>query len=256
VARSRAKDPFADLDPQRLPQHIAVIMDGNGRWAKKRRLPRIKGHAKGIEAVRAMVRACRKLGIPYLTLYAFSTENWNRPPEEVEALFGLLIVFLRKELPALIKNDIRLRVIGRLDRLPPATRVEIAMAVERTSRNRKLTLTVALSYSGRDEIAQAARQIAAEAAAEQLDPEQIDERTVAEHLFTTGMPDPDLLIRTSGEMRVSNFLLWQIAYTEIYVTDVLWPDFDAKELHRALADYAKRERRFGHTSEQIGGKGR
>jgi undecaprenyl diphosphate synthase len=253
VARRRAKDPLADLDPQRLPRHIAVIMDGNGRWAKQRDLPRIEGHAKGIDAVREMVRACRKLDIPYLTLYAFSTENWNRPRAEVEALFGLLVHFLRKELPELEKNEIRLRVIGRLERLPQAVRDEIADAVERTSRNTRLTMTVALSYSGRDELTEAVRRIAAEAVAGKLKPEQIDEALVAAHLLTAGMPDPDLLIRTSGERRVSNFLLWQIAYTEIYVTDVLWPDFGPEQLRAALLDFAGRERRFGQTSEQLGG---
>ncbi len=247
-----AEDHFADLDPQRLPQHLAVIMDGNGRWAKQRGLSRVQGHTKGIDSVRELVRACRKLGIPYLTLYAFSTENWGRPTAEVEGLFDLLVRFMKKELPEFEKNNVRLGVIGRLDRVKPEIRAQIADAIERTSRNRALTLTVALSYSGRDELVEAARHLAQAAAAGSLDPAQIDEAVLARHLFTAGLPDPDLLIRTSGEMRVSNFLLWQIAYTELYVTDVLWPDFGPAELRRALVDYARRERRFGHTSEQLG----
>jgi len=244
---------FSDLDRNRLPRHVAVIMDGNGRWARQRKLERIMGHNKGIDAVRDTVRACRKLGIGYLTLYAFSQENWNRPKREIEALFTLLKKFLRKELPEIEKNDIRLCAIGQLERLPQDVQDDIADAIERTRNNNAMTLTVALSYSGRDELTAAARRIAQAAVEGKLEPEKIDPQTVASFLDTAGMPDPDLLIRTSGERRVSNYLLWQIAYTEIYVTDALWPDFNNEEFHKALVDYAGRERRFGKTSEQLNG---
>lgn len=247
------KPLFPNLARDRLPHHVAVIMDGNGRWAKQRGLPRIEGHAKGIDAVRELVRACRRLGIGCLTLYAFSMENWNRPDAEIKALFELLRHFLRKELPDLEKNGIQLRVLGRWDRLPEEVRDDLNMAMRRTESGREMVLNVALSYSGRDELVRAVQGLAIELTAGKLTPEDIEEKTISDHLDTAGLPDPDLLIRTSGEMRVSNYLLWQIAYAEIYVTDALWPDFDLDEFERALQDYAGRERRFGQTSEQLTG---
>ncbi len=241
------------LDRSKLPRHIAVIMDGNGRWAKRRGLIRTKGHARGVETVRMIVKACRKLGVPYLTLYAFSLENWNRPPREVEVLMGLLAGVLRSEVDKLIKNDVRLKVIGRTERLSEKVRRGIVEAEERTAGCRSLQVNVALSYSSRDEIARAAAKLAAAAKAGTLDPAAIDETVFAAHLDTAGIPDPDLLIRTSGELRLSNYLLWQLAYAEIFVTDVLWPDFDEAELAKALAGFAQRERRFGKTGDQLDG---
>ena len=242
-----------DLDRERLPRHIAIIMDGNGRWAKRRNLSRIEGHAHGIDAVREIVRACRRLDIPYLTLYAFSMENWNRPRAEVEALLDLLRHFIRKELPELEANGVRVNTIGRIELLPADIREEIDQAQARTKDLTAMTLTIAISYSGRDELRRAAQKLAAEVRAGRLDPERIDEAAFAGALETAGLPDPDLLIRTSGELRVSNFLLWQIAYAEIHVTEVLWPDFTPRHLFDALLDYTRRERRFGKTSEQLTG---
>jgi undecaprenyl diphosphate synthase len=233
------------INPDRLPTHIAVIMDGNGRWAARRNQPRVSGHRAGAEAVRATVEAAAKLGVPYLTLYAFSTENWKRPRLEVEALMGLLREFLRKEIRSLKSNNIRFQTIGREQGLESAVRREIDRARRETGENTGMVLTVALNYSGRSEIVEACRDLASECLATGRDPSELDERDIERHLFTRDLPDPDLLIRTSGEMRVSNFLLWQIAYSEIYVTDVLWPDFRAECLFDAIIEYQKRERRYG-----------
>ncbi len=238
------------LDPARLPKHIAIIMDGNGRWARKRSLPRAAGHRAGVEPVRATVETCARLGIEVLTLYAFSLENWKRPRTEVDMLWRLLRIYLRKELPGLMRNGIRLRAIGRLEALPAAARRELLEAVETTSRNRRLLVNLAINYGGRAEVADAVNAILAGARARgTVDRLHVDERMIAAHLYTAGLPDPDLLIRTSGEMRISNFLLWQIAYAELYVTETLWPDFSRAELLRAILCYQARDRRFGGLSQ-------
>ena len=234
-----------------IPRHVAVIMDGNGRWAERRGLGRVLGHRAGIEAVRATVRAAHELGIRFLTLYAFSTENWSRPKGEVDALMGLLEHYLAAELEELDRNGIRLRAIGRLDRLPEVTRVKLEEALERTRDNSEMTVVFALSYGGRTEIADAARKLARDVESGKLDPEQIDEKTFAAYLYDPELPDPDLLIRTGGEARVSNFLLWQIAYAELHVTEVMWPDFRKNDLVEAVLDYQQRERRYGLTSAQV-----
>ncbi len=239
-----------DLEPGRLPRHVAVIMDGNGRWARSRGLSRIEGHRRGKDAVRAVVETARRLGIPYLSLYAFSTENWNRPREEVSALMGLLQRYLKTELRKMMRNEIRLVAIGNLRKLPRSVQVALRQNVEATRHNTGMTVILAVSYGGREEIVSAARAMAREIEKGLLNPEEITEETVASHLCTTGIPDPDLLIRTSGEMRISNFLLWQIAYSELYVTPTLWPDFGEAEFLEALAHYQRRERRFGRTGEQ------
>ncbi len=223
-----------ELDPGRLPRHVAMIMDGNGRWAKKRLLNRIQGHEKGADTVRAMVEACREIGIPYLTLFAFSTENWQRPQREVDALMTLLKKFLEDEREELQKNGIRLTVIGETTRLPQNVRQSIDEVVAATAVNDKLRLILALSYGGRAEIVRMARILAAAVADGHLRPDQIDHDRVARSLYTLDIPDPDILVRTSGEMRISNFLLWQIAYAEIWVTDVLWPDFRRRHLLKAI----------------------
>jgi undecaprenyl diphosphate synthase len=238
------------LDPARLPAHIAIIMDGNGRWARKRLLPRVAGHRAGIESVRDTVEASAQLGIGVVTLYAFSKENWKRPRAEVETLFDLLCEYLRREIDTLMTNNIRFRVIGRKDDLFPGVRRELDEATQRTAGNTGMIFNTALSYSGRSEIADACRSlflevIASGATAGSLGPDSITEEALARHLYTAGLPDPDLLIRTSGELRVSNFLLWQIAYAEIFVTETLWPDFRRADLMRAIASFQKRERRFG-----------
>lgn len=234
-----------------IPRHVAVIMDGNGRWAERRGLDRVQGHRAGIEAVRATVRAAHELGVRFLTLYAFSTENWSRPKGEVDALMGLLEHYLAAELEELDRNGIRLRAIGRLDRLPEVTRVTLEEALERTRDNSEMTVVFALSYGGRTEIADAARKLARDVESGKLDPEQIDEKTFAAYLYDPELPDPDLLIRTGGEARVSNFLLWQIAYAELHVTEVMWPDFRKNDLVEAVWDYQQRERRYGLTSAQV-----
>jgi undecaprenyl diphosphate synthase len=228
-----------------LPRHIAIIMDGNGRWAKERGLPRIKGHEQGAESVRAVTEACVEIGIDYLTVYAFSTENWRRPEAEVQALWVLLEHFIAQELPTLMKNNVRLQAIGRLHELPASCQSALNDAIARTSKNTATTLVLALNYSGRTEIVDAVKQLCRESASGQLDPESIDAETIAGHLYTRGIPDPDLLIRTSGELRLSNFLLWQLSYTEIHVTPKLWPDFGKAELREAIAEFQKRERRYG-----------
>ncbi|MBV9081314.1 MAG: isoprenyl transferase [Acidobacteriaceae bacterium] len=234
------------IDPNRLPAHIAIIMDGNGRWARQRRLPRAAGHRAGIEPVRTCVQTCAQLGIQALTVYAFSTENWKRPRLEVDMLWRLLQVYLRRELQELIRNDVVFSCLGRLEALPAPARAAIHSAMRQTSCNRGLRLNVAVNYSGRTELVHAMNTIVAQARSEgRLDRLEVDENLIASHLFTAGLPDPDLLIRTSGEMRVSNFLLWQIAYSEIYVTDTLWPDFSRSDLLRAIIDFQRRDRRFG-----------
>ncbi len=233
------------LAPERLPRHVAVIMDGNGRWAKKRLLNRVKGHEKGADSVRCIVRACREIGIPVLTLYAFSTENWQRPRTEISALMNLLKQFLANETAEMAANDIRLSAIGQIGRLPEDVQSALARAMAQTRHNRALRLNLALSYGGRAEIVDMVRHIAAELDSGRVAPEDIDEALVARHLSTHDLPDPDLLIRTSGEMRISNFLLWQIAYAEIHVTPTLWPDFGKDEFMSILAAYQSRERRFG-----------
>jgi undecaprenyl diphosphate synthase len=232
------------LDFDRLPKHVAIIMDGNGRWAAERHLPRVEGHRAGIDAVRDSVETSARLGLGVLTLYAFSVENWKRPVPEVNALMGLLRHYLRAELKTLLKNGIQFRVIGQVDRLSPEIREELEAAVERTASNTGMVFNIALSYGGRAEIVDAARQ----AIAQGIAPEDLDEDTFSSLLYTAGQPDPDLLIRTSGEMRVSNFLLWQIAYAEIWVTDTFWPDFRARHLLEAVADYQRRDRRYGAVS--------
>jgi undecaprenyl diphosphate synthase len=239
------------LKPENLPAHLAVIMDGNGRWAKKRMLRRIVGHQKGVETVRVIVEECSRLGIRYLTLFAFSAENWLRPKTEVKALMALLKQYIRGEITRMLQNDIRFNVIGNRADLPEDVNREIESAIERTANNRGMLLTLALSYGGRQEIVSAAKKLALEVAAGRLDPEAIDEGMLNGSLYTSGIPDPDLLIRTSGEMRISNFLLWQLAYAELYFTEVNWPDFDRNELARAFRDYQSRERRFGLTSDQL-----
>lgn len=233
------------LDPRRLPRHIAVIMDGNGRWAGKRRMPRIAGHQAGVESVRSTVETCARLHIPALTLYAFSAENWKRPEQEVSFLMRLLRYFLRAELETLNRNNIRLQAIGRIQDLPAPVQEDLHWSIATTSGNSGMMLTLALNYGARTEMTDAIRIIASKVRDGALQPEQIDETLITSHLYTADLPDPDLLIRTSGEMRISNFLLWQIAYAELWVTNVLWPDFRRPELLRALLDYQKRDRRFG-----------
>lgn len=234
------------IDLGRLPQHIAVIMDGNGRWARKRHLPRIAGHRAGISAVRQVVESCARLGIPCLTLYAFSVENWKRPRTEVKLLMGLLREYLKKEIDELNRNNIRFGVIGRVESLPNAVRRDLHETIRRTQSNTGLRLTLALNYGGRTELIDAVRSLAAQLKHNgDLDPESITEQTFSRHLYTHDLPDPDLLIRTSGEMRLSNFLLWQVAYCEIWVTEILWPDFTEHELFQAIIDFQRRERRYG-----------
>jgi len=230
-----------------VPRHVAIIMDGNGRWAKQRGLPRQKGHEKGADSVIAAVRACREAGVKFLTLYAFSLENWVRPKPEIDALMNLLVRFLSEKESELHKQAIRLRVIGRIEDLPARVRAELQRVVDATAHYPDGQLIMALSYGGRTEIAEAARRIAVKVQRGEMTPEDVDEAAVASHLYAPDVPDPDLLIRTSGEMRISNFLLWQISYAELYVTDVLWPDFREPEFKAAIADYARRQRRYGNT---------
>ena len=236
---------------QAVPRHLAIIMDGNGRWAQARGLPRVAGHEAGAESVREITRACRAAGVQALTLYSFSTENWKRPDDEVKALMGLLARFLVEERREILENDIRLNAIGQLDRLPIPVRAALKELSHASRNNKGMVLTLALSYGGRAEIVEAAKSLARKAAAGRLRPDAIDEATFAAELGTAGLPEPDLLVRTSGELRLSNFLLWQLAYAEIYVTDVLWPDFRRAELEQAFASFGTRERRFGKTSAQV-----
>jgi undecaprenyl diphosphate synthase len=239
-----------DLDPQKLPRHVAIIMDGNGRWAKQRSLSRIRGHEEGAESVRAVVRANREMNIPWLTLYAFSEENWKRPSLEVQALMQLLKRFLKAELNEMLENGIRFQAIGRLTKLPQDVQKALQETREKTAHNKQMVLNLALSYGGRQELCDAVQKIAQSVKAGNLDIRNLDEKTISESLYTADMPDPDLLIRTSGESRVSNFLLWQIAYTEIYITDILWPDFRKQEYIAAIEDFQKRERRYGAVGEE------
>src|SRR6266545_2589669 len=239
------------LIAHRLPRHLAIIMDGNGRWAKERMLRRIVGHRRGVETVRTIVEECSRLGIGYLTLYAFSSENWLRPKTEVGALMSLLKRFVKVEAGRMMQNNIRFNVIGNRDDLPADVIREVDAAIVTTSQNTGMTLTLALSYGGRQEIMRAASLLAADVAAGRVAAATFDEELFGGYLFTRDIPDPDLLIRTSGEMRISNFLLWQLAYAELYFTDVNWPDFNTAELHKALLDYQTRERRFGRTCDQL-----
>ncbi|MEI9475579.1 MAG: isoprenyl transferase [Deltaproteobacteria bacterium] len=240
-----------EIDKEKLPYHVAIIMDGNGRWAKKKMLNRISGHIKGIDAVREVVETCRELGIKILTLYAFSVENWKRPKEEVTALMGLLKEYLQKETAEMVENNIRLCALGRLEDLPPDVQATLSETIKETERCEGMILNLALSYGGRSEILHAVQTILLDIQKGRITPEEITFQRFSQHLWTRGIPDPDLLIRTSGEFRISNFLLWQIAYAELYVTETLWPDFDKGELMKAIADYQSRERRFGMTSEQL-----
>lgn len=239
------------IDTARLPRHVAIIMDGNGRWAKKQGLARMFGHKKGVETVHNITVAATKLGIEYLTLYTFSTENWNRPKEEVDALMALLVDTIAKETPTLMNNNVRLQTIGDINRLPEGTKQKFLGCIEETSKNTGLTMVIALSYSARWEIIEAVREAVRLTQTGQLRPEDVTEQMVSSLMTTREMPDPDLLIRTSGEYRISNFLLWQLAYSELYFTDCLWPEFTDEEFYKAIVDYQKRERRFGKTSEQI-----
>ena len=239
------------IDLTRLPQHIAIIMDGNGRWANKHGKNRIFGHTNGVSAVRETSEGCAELGVKYLTLYAFSTENWNRPITEVTALMSLLLKTVKSELKTLLKNDIRLKVIGDMSKLPMGVAKELTEAMQNTAQNSRMDLILALNYSGKAEIVRAVKEISLKVQKGEVAPDAINEDLVSNNLYTAGIPDPELLIRTSGEKRVSNFMLWQLAYAEYFFTDVFWPDFTREELYKAIIDFQNRERRFGKTSEQL-----
>ncbi len=234
-----------------IPEHIAIIMDGNGRWAKERGKSRVFGHREGVRSVRDIVEACGQIGVRYLTLYAFSTENWKRPKDEVSMLMRLLVSSLRQEVNSLHKNNVRLNVIGETAKLPKEAQAELLESIEKTKENTGLTLTLALSYSGRWDITRALKRIAMDVRSGKCSPEDIDEKLIARYLSTASIPDPDLLVRTSGELRISNFLLWQLAYTELYISDCFWPDFRRNQLYEAIQSFQKRERRFGMVSEQL-----
>ncbi len=240
------------LDPGSIPTHVAIVMDGNGRWAQKQRKPRLYGHKVGADSVREIVETSRKIGIRYLTLYAFSSENWNRPQQEISGLMNILKSYLVSELEQMEKNNIRLCCIGNISQLPSTVRDVLQASIDKTSCNDKLTLNLALSYGSRDEICGGIRQIAEKCCAGDLKPEDIDHQVVSDHLYTAGQPDPDLLIRTGGEMRLSNFLLWQASYAEIYFTETMWPEFRRDAYLLALREYQRRERRFGLTGKQVG----
>ena len=240
-----------DIDIQKLPRHIAIIMDGNGRWAKDKGEDRLYGHFHGVESVRNIVEGCAELGVQYLTLYAFSTENWDRPKDEVTGLMELLIETIRQEVPTLNKNNIRLHIIGNFEMLPAAAKKELDEAIGETKNNTGLNLVMALSYSSRWELSDAVKRIAVDVKNNSLDPADITQNTLQQYLSTAQFPDPELMIRTSGEFRISNFLLYQLAYAELYFTDTLWPDFRKENLYKAILDYQQRERRFGKTTEQI-----
>ena len=239
------------LDPEHLPNHIAIIMDGNGRWAKQRSLQRLEGHKQGVSALRSTLEGCLSAGVKYLTVYAFSIENWNRSPEEVSGLMDLFVHACRAEIDNLNENNIRFRAIGKLDMLSKQCYENLILTEEKTKNNTALTLIIAISYGSRWEIANAAKQIAEDVKTNKIQAEQIDEQLFSNYLTTNFLPDPDLLIRTSGEYRISNYLLWQIAYSELYFTDIFFPDFTKEELYKAIADFQTRERRFGKTSEQV-----
>ncbi len=239
------------IDRNKLPQHLAIIMDGNGRWAKQKGMFRYKGHENGTKAVREIVEGCAEVGVPYLTLYAFSTENWNRPKMEVELLMKLLVSSLKKEIKTLEDNDIKLSAIGNLEALPKNAYKKLLDVIEHTKNNRRMTLTLALSYGSREEITKTIKEISLKVKNNLISPHDIDETVINNHLYTQNLPDVDLLIRTSGEQRISNFLLWQIAYAELYFTQTLWPDYTKDHLFEAILNYQNRERRFGKTSEQL-----
>ena len=241
------------IDLSRLPQHIAIIMDGNGRWAKEQGKNRLFGHSNGVKAVRETSESCAELGVRHLTLYAFSTENWNRPMLEVTGLMDLLVRTTMAEVKTLLDNNIRLRTIGNIDALPGNTAKELRRAMDQTAGNTRMDLILALNYSGKADILHAVKAIAEDVKAGRLAPSAIEESMIADHLYTAGIPDPELMIRTSGEQRISNFLLWQLAYSEFYFTERFWPDFDREELYQAILTYQNRERRFGKTTEQIKG---
>lgn len=245
------EDFKSEINTANLPNHIAIIMDGNGRWAEMKGKPRVFGHKNGVKSVREVIEGCREIGINYLTLYAFSTENWNRPKLEVKTLMALLVSSLRKELKTLVKNNIKLNTIGNIENLPEKAQTELAEVVEKTKNNTSLTLTLALSYGSREEIVNVIRNISKKVVNNQIAIEEINENIINNHLYTFSLPDVDLLIRTSGEKRISNFLLWQIAYAELYFTNTLWPDFRKENLYNAIMNYQQRERRFGKTSQQI-----
>jgi undecaprenyl diphosphate synthase len=250
------RSSMKEIDPERIPAHIAIIMDGNGRWAEKHALGRVLGHRKGADSVREIVTACRRIGVRFLTLYAFSMENWLRPDAEVRALFRLLQEYLESEVGEMMERDIRLTAIGHLESLGSPVLPTLTEAMRKTENNLGMVLNLALSYGGRDEIVHAARSILADGLAGIVRPEELNKELVSRYLYTAGLPDPDLLIRTGGECRVSNFLLWQMAYTELYFTEILWPDFREPHLLEAVADYQQRERRFGMTSDQLRRQGR
>lgn len=239
------------IDKNRLPNHVAIIMDGNGRWAKRQNMDRTFGHKEGISAVRRAIEGASKIGISYLTLYTFSTENWKRPEEEIKALMALMVQAVANETPDLLKNNIRVKVIGDIDRLPTETKKALDYCLETTSVSTGLTVVLALSYSSKWELTRAMKNIAADVKSGKLQEENISEDLVNQYLCTSGIPDPDILVRTGGELRISNFLLWQIAYSEFYFTDELWPDFNEESLYKAIYEYQNRERRFGKTSEQV-----
>lgn len=252
--KNKASDELAQNELKKsgvIPSHIAIIMDGNGRWAKKKGLPRVAGHKRGVDTVREIVEACAQIGVKYLTLYTFSTENWKRPKDEVSTLMRLLLKSLKDRVKELNKNDIRLTTIGEITKLPLEVQKQLLSDIERTKNNKKMVLNLALSYSGRWELLEAMKSIARQVSDGNLTPDEINELTISNNLTTNQMPDPELLIRTSGEFRVSNFLLWQIAYTEFVITDVFWPDFKREHLYDAIRQFQKRERRFGKVSEQI-----
>ena len=251
VIAQNKMDLLDKIDTNNLPKHLSIIMDGNGRWAKQRGLLRAMGHENGTKSVKTTIETCTKLGIEFLTLYAFSTENWNRPKLEVETLMKLLVSSLKKELKTLKDNNIKLNAIGNLEKLPHSAYVELHDVIEATKENTRMTLTLALSYGSREEIVSAVKIISDKVKNNIISIDSIDDSIINEHLYTQNLPDVDLLIRTSGEHRISNFLLWQIAYSELYFTNVLWPDFKEEHLYEAIISYQKRERRFGKTSEQV-----
>lgn len=245
------KDFKAQIVKNKVPNHIAVIMDGNGRWAKLKGKPRVFGHKNGVDSVKQVIEGCAEIGVNYLTMYAFSTENWNRPKLEVKTLMALLVSSLKKELKTLQKNNIKLNAIGTIKNLPEKAQKELTEVIEKTKNNNTLTLTLALSYGSREEIVNVIKNISEKVVNKQLNIEEIDEKIINNHLYTFSLPDVDFMIRTSGEKRISNFLLWQMAYAEFYFTDTLWPDFRKENLFKAILEYQNRERRFGKTSEQI-----